>query len=75
LARLSIHFSDLDDTAAADGDVAVKAGYSGTVNNLSVPDEQIVCHCSSYAAVATNLARCLTAKVFDDSLYVKIERL
>jgi hypothetical protein len=34
LARVSTHFSDLDDTAAADGDIAVAGG--GTVNNFSV---------------------------------------
>src|SRR2546428_5950065 len=50
LARVSIHFSDLDDTTAADGDVAVKAGQAGTVNNLSVLDNQVVWHRSSCAA-------------------------
>jgi len=51
LARLSVHFSDLGDTTAADGDVAVKAGQTGPVNNLSVLDNQVVWHCSSYAVV------------------------
>src|SRR5207249_1649105 len=51
LARLSVHFSDLDDTTAADGDVAVKAGQAGPVNNLAVFDDQVVSHCSSYAVV------------------------
>jgi hypothetical protein len=50
LARLSVHFSDLDDTTAADGDVAVEAWQAGTVNHLAVLDNQIVWHCSSYAA-------------------------
>src|SRR5437867_711728 len=50
LARVSVHFSDLGDTTAADGDVAVKAGQAGPVNNLSVLDNQVVWHCSSYAA-------------------------
>src|SRR5439155_24706294 len=50
LARLSVHFSDLGDTTAADGDVAMKAGQAGPVNNLSVLDNQVVWHCSSYAA-------------------------
>src|SRR5439155_10120052 len=51
LARLSVHFSDLDDTTAADGNVAVKAGQAGTVNNLTVLDKQVVWPCSSYAVV------------------------
>jgi hypothetical protein len=42
--------SDLGDTTAADGNVAVEAGYAGTVNNLSVSDDQVVWHCSSYSA-------------------------
>ena len=50
LARLSTHFSDLDDTTGADGDVAVEARQAGTVNNFSVPDDHVVWHCSSYAA-------------------------
>ncbi len=50
LARAAIDLADLDDPAAADGDVAVKARQSGTVNNLSVLDNQVVWHCSSYAA-------------------------
>jgi hypothetical protein len=50
LARLSIHFSDLDDPTAADGDVTVKAGQPGTINHLAVLDNQVVWHCSSYAA-------------------------
>jgi hypothetical protein len=48
--RVTAYLSDLDDTPAADSDVAVEAGYAGTVNNLSVPDDQVVLHCSSCAA-------------------------
>jgi hypothetical protein len=50
LTRASIHFSDLDDTAAADGDIAVEAWQAGTVNNIAVLDNQVVWHCSSYTA-------------------------
>jgi hypothetical protein len=48
--RLAAHSPDLDDPTAADGDVAVKTRQPGAVNNLSVPDDQIVRHLSSYAA-------------------------
>jgi hypothetical protein len=50
LARVSIHFADLDDTTAADGDIAVKAWQAGPVNHLAVLDYQVVWHCSSYVA-------------------------
>ena len=50
LARLSIHFSDLYDTAAADGNVAVKARQSGPVDHFAVLDNHVICHCSSCMA-------------------------
>jgi hypothetical protein len=56
LARLSTHLSDLDDMTVANGDVAVKARQSGTVNNLSVSDDQVVWHCSSCAAGERRIA-------------------
>ena len=42
LARLSTHFSDLDNPTAADGDVAVEAWQAGPVNNITVLDNQVV---------------------------------
>src|SRR5688500_8266539 len=48
--RLTAHSSHLDDPPAAHGNVAVKARQAGTVNYLSVFNDQIVRHYSSYAA-------------------------
>ena len=52
-SRVAVHLSDVRDTTAADGNVAVEAGYAGTVNNLSVSDDQVVWHCSSYPRAST----------------------
>jgi hypothetical protein len=71
-SRVAVHLSDLGDTTAADGNVAVEAGYAGTVNNLSVSDDQVVWHCSSYAAgehiaaPGPNCRRPLADKLFLD---------
>jgi hypothetical protein len=46
-SRRATYPSDLDDTTTADRDVCVEAWYSGTINNLSIPDDEIVWHCSS----------------------------
>jgi hypothetical protein len=42
LTRLSTHFSDLGNTTAADGDIAVEAWQAGTVYNIAVLDNQVV---------------------------------
>src|SRR5262249_8963050 len=57
LARVSTYFADVCDTAAADGDIAMESRQAGTVNNITVLDHQIVCHCSSYGSRAVGAGR------------------
>jgi hypothetical protein len=50
MTRRAANSSDLDDPPAAHSDVTVKPRQTGTVNNFSVFDDQIVRHRSSYTA-------------------------
>jgi hypothetical protein len=50
LTRISAHFSDLGNTAPANRDITVEARQAGTVDNIAIFDNQVVCHCSSSAA-------------------------
>src|SRR5262245_29998943 len=71
-ARVSTYLSDLHNTTAADGDVAVESRYAGTIDDISVFDDQIVCHCYSFAAgerhIATLWPNCRSAVV--ENLFV-----
>src|SRR5690349_9217241 len=53
--RSAVHSSNLDDPAAADSDVAVKARQPRTVDYFAVLDDQVVAHCSSVAGRSADL--------------------